>query len=158
MNEELKVLLLSMAPVSELRGAIPLGILSYGFPVWKAYAIAVVGNFAVVAPFLFFLERFSVYLMERWGLFRQVMNWVFERTRRKHLAKFHETELKYFALFLFVAIPLPMTGAWTGTVVAYLLGIPFRRAVLTILLGVLFAGALVASLTTVGAFAVKNLI
>jgi uncharacterized membrane protein len=158
MNEELKVFLLSMAPVSELRGAIPLGILSYGFPIWKAYAIAVVGNFVIVAPFLFFLERFSAYLMERWGLFRQVMNWVFERTRRKHLAKFHETELKYFALFLFVAIPLPMTGAWTGTVVAYLLGIPFRRAVLAILLGVLLAGALVASLTAVGTFAVKNLI
>ncbi len=157
MREELLVFLLAAAPISELRGAIPLGILSYGFPLWKAYLIAVAGNMILIAPFLFFLEKFSEYLMTRWKPYAHVMKWVFDRTRKKHLAKFHETELKYAALFLFVAVPLPMTGAWTGAVVAYLLGIPYKRAIATILSAVCAAGAIVIALTTAGAFAVKNL-
>lgn len=157
MNGELAVFLLSAAPISELRGAIPLGILTYGFPVWKAYLLAVAGNFILIGPFLFFLEKFSDYLMHRWYFYNRVMTWVFDRTRRKHLDHFHEKQWTHLALFLFVAVPLPMTGAWTGAVVAYLLGIPYRKSLITILAGILSAGVVVSALTSLGALAARNI-
>lgn len=156
MNQEILVFLLSAAPISELRGAIPIAILSYGFPIWKAYLIAVAGNFILIPPFLFFLEKFSAYLMHHWYFYNRVMTWVFERTKRKHLAKFQAGDWTYWALFIFVAIPLPMTGAWTGAVVAYLLGIPYKKAMTTILLSILTAGIVVTGLTSVGVLAVKT--
>ncbi len=156
MKEALFVLLLSAAPISELRGAIPLGVLGYGFPVWKAYLIAVAGNFILMPPFLLFLERFSDYLMHRWYFYNRVMSWVFERTRRKHLDHFHEKPWVHWALFLFVAIPLPMTGAWSGAVVAYLLGISWKKALPTLLAGILTAGVIVSLLTSAGSFAVDH--
>ena len=153
MKEELLTLLLAAAPISELRGAIPLGVGVYDFPIWKAYLIAVVGNFILIVPFLYILEKFSDYLMHKWYFYNRVMTWVFERTRRKHLDHFHEKKWTHLALFLFVAIPLPMTGAWTGAVAAYLLGIPYKKALFTILLGILSAGIVVSALTYLGVMA-----
>jgi len=157
MKEELFTFLLAAAPISELRGAIPLGVLSYGFPIWKTYLIAIVGNFIFIAPFLYVLEKFSDHLMHRWYLYNRVMTWVFERTRRKHLDHFHAKRWTHLALFFFVAIPLPMTGAWSGAVAAYLLGIPYKKALLTIFCGILAAGVVVSALTSGGLLAAKHL-
>ncbi len=157
MKEEIFTFLLAAAPISELRGAIPLGVLSYGFPLWKAYLIAVAGNFILIGPFLFVLEKFSDSLMHHWYFYNRVMTWVFDRTRRKHLDHFHEKKWTHFALFVFVAIPLPMTGAWSGAVAAYLLGIPYQKALLTIFLAVLAAGGIVSVLTSGGLLAAQHL-
>lgn len=156
MKQELITFTLAAMPVAELRGAIPLAVGVYGFSLLKAYIIAVLGNIFLIMPFLLFLQKFSDYLMHKWYFYNRIMNWLFERTRRKHLDHFHEKKWVEFALFVFVAIPLPMTGAWSGAVAAYILGIPFWRAIGAIFAGVLAAGALVTALVSVGIMAVNG--
>lgn len=133
-----------MAPVSELRGAIPLGM-SLGLSPAVAYCAAVFGNAAIVFPLLLFLHYASAYAMKKIPLCARILNWVFERTRRKHGARFER--FGALSLFIFVAIPLPLTGAWTGAVIAYLVGMPLRKAGFAILGGVAVAGLLVLALT-----------
>jgi uncharacterized membrane protein len=150
MSQELITFFTASLPISELRGAIPLAIGVFHFSIYKAFIISVLGNFIFIIPFLFFLQKFSEYLMHRWFLFNRLMTWLFERTRRKHMDHFHAQKWTNLALFLFVAIPLPMTGAWSGTVAAYILGVSFWRAILFISLGILTAGVIVTIITTTG--------
>lgn len=144
MTEIITTTLIAMAPVSELRGAIPFGIVS-GIPPIITYLIAVFGNFLPVLPLLYFLKYGSEFARKKSALINKLLNWVFERTRRKHGEKF-ET-FGFWALLVFVAIPLPLTGAWTGAVIAYLIGMPIKKAGFAILGGVAAAGAIVLALT-----------
>lgn len=138
--------LIASLPVSELRGAIPLAILKFNFAWPKAYAISVFGNMIPVIPWLLFLNYVQESLM-RFKPTRVFFTWIFDRTRRKgKLIEEYET----LGLMMFVAIPLPITGAWTGCIAAFLFGIKFRHAILAIFLGVLIAGAIVTSLTKLG--------
>ena len=102
------VMIVGALPISELRGAIPLA-LSFGMPLSKAFWLSVLGNIIFVAPALFLLEPVSNRL-RRFKLWARFINWFFERTRKKA-----DVIQKYEALGLaiFVAIPLPMTGAWS---------------------------------------------
>jgi len=137
-SPETVILIVSALPISELRGGIPLA-LSFGFSYTKAFWLAVLGNSVIIIPILLLLESASKFLM-RWNIFNRYFNWLFARTR-KHSDKVE----KYGAigLILFVGIPLPMTGAWTGCIAAYLFGIKFRHALPSILMGVLLAGVIV---------------
>lgn len=143
--KEYIVLLLGALPISELRGAIPLA-LSFGMPLSKAYWLSVAGNLIPVVPLLFLLEPVSNRL-RRFKIWSRFFDWLFERTKRKA-----ETVQKYEALglVLFVAIPLPVTGAWTGIVAASLFKIKFRYAFAAIVCGVLIAGLIVSALCTLG--------
>lgn len=156
MKQEILTFLLASAPIFELRGSIPLAIGVFGFSIPKAFLISIAGNIFFIAPFLMFLEKFSDYLMHKWFFYNRLMSWVFERTRRKHLDHTHEKKWTHWALFFFVAIPLPMTGAWSGAVVAYILGMPFKRSILTIFLGILMSGVVVTTLTSFGLLAAKS--
>ncbi len=156
MTQELITFFTASLPISEVRGAIPLAIGVFKFPIYKAFIISVLGNFFFIIPFLFFLHKFSDYLMHHWFLYNRFMTWVFERTRRKHLDHFHSWRWTTFALFLFVAIPLPMTGAWSGAVAAYVLGAPFWRAIGSIFAGIVTAGIIMTTLTTVGFSVIKS--
>ena len=115
------VVIVGALPVSELRGAIPLA-LSLGMPFWKAFWLAVLGNTIFVIPALFLFQPVSEKL-RRFKIWARYFDWFFQRTRRKA-----EIIQKYEALGLaiFVAIPLPMTGAWTGVIAATLFKIRFR--------------------------------
>lgn len=144
-NKEAAVLILSGLPISELRGAIPLAIVM-GFNPVKAYFLAVAGNLIPVIPLLFLLQPVSERLRHI-PVFEKFFTWLFERTRRK--AALVE-KFEFFGLILFVAIPLPVTGAWTGCVAATLFKIRFRYAFLAILLGVLIAGSIVLGLSLAG--------
>lgn len=146
LSPEVTTLIVSALPVSELRGAIPLAIIKFGFVWWKAYIIAVIGNMIPVVPWLFFLNYVQGTLM-RFKYFNIFFTWLFARTRRK--GKMIE-EYETLGLMLFVAIPLPITGAWTGAVAAFLFGVKLRHAVLAIFCGVLIAGAIVTTLTVLG--------
>ena len=147
MNPYLYVFLISMLPFVELRGAIPVGIITLGLdPIW-VFLIAIAGNMVPVPFFLLFLEDIEKYL-RRYPWISKKMDWLFERTRRKSEDSVRKWE--YLALVLFVAIPLPGTGAWTGSLIAYLFGFEVKRAFLMILLGVLIAG-LAVLLATLGA-------
>jgi uncharacterized membrane protein len=136
--------LIAMAPVSELRGAIPFGIFS-GIPPAFTYLLAVFGNFLPVFPLLYFLKYGSEIASKKSAFVRKVLEWVFARTRKKHGEKF-ET-FGFWALLVFVAVPLPLTGAWTGAVIAYLIGMPIKKAGFAILGGVALSGAIVLALT-----------
>ena len=137
--EILWVILTAMTPISELRGAIPLALFKLGMSPVQAYIYSVIGNMLPVIPLLLFLEPVSNWL-RRYRSFDRFFDWLFARTRR-----YNDRMEKYGALglFSFVAIPLPMTGAWTGCAAAFVFGIRFKYAFPTILAGVLVAGVIV---------------
>jgi len=134
----LYVILVSAMPLAELRGGLPLAC-EYGFPPGMAFFIAVFGNLLPVIPLLVALQR-GERLLYHWTPTTRVTNWVFTRTRRKGrlIASYGA-----IGLILIVAIPLPATGAWTGTIAAFLFGIPLRRAFPLIAVGVFIAGIVV---------------
>lgn len=140
-----QIVILGAAPIAELRGAIPLGFY-YGMPVARIFILAVLGNIIPVIPVLFLLEPVSNAL-RRFRLWKKFFDWLFERTRAKA-----DSIQKYEALGLaiFVAIPLPMTGAWSGAVAASLFKIKFRYAFPAIVAGVIGAGIIVTVLCVVG--------
>ncbi len=143
--KEYIVMLVGALPISELRGAIPLA-LSFGMPMTKAFWLSVIGNSIPVAPALFLLEPVSNRL-RRFKIWSRFFDWLFERTKKKA-----DTVQKYEALGLaiFVAIPLPMTGAWSGVVAASLFKIRFRYAFIAIITGVIGAGLIVSALCALG--------
>ena len=151
--KEYIVMLVGALPISELRGAIPLA-LSFGMPLGKAFWLSVMGNSIPVAPALFLLEPVSNRL-RRFKIWSRFFDWLFERTKKKA-----DTIQKYEALGLaiFVAIPLPMTGAWSGVVAASLFKIRFRYAFIAILAGVLSAGLIVSSLCQLGIISWKAVV
>ncbi len=142
----LRIAFIAALPISELRGAIPIALTIYKMSAFSAYIFAVLGNIVPVIFLLLFLEPLSEYLRQ-WRYFNIFFEWLFKRTRRNTVEKFE----KYGALFLlfFVAIPLPVTGAWTGSAAAFIFGIRFWFAFPTIVGGVMIAGIIV-TLTSLG--------
>mgnify|MGYP001052312725 FL=1 len=136
----LVTLLAAALPVSELRGAIPLAIGVYGYDPWHAYLLSVLGNLLPVIPLLLFLGPVSDWL-RRFAIWDRFFTWLFSRTRRKYIRE-HES-FGLTALALFVAVPLPVTGAWTGCAIAFLVGFRFWPALAAISIGVLLAGVVV---------------
>ncbi|MDO4732606.1 MAG: small multi-drug export protein [Bacillota bacterium] len=146
-----RVFILSMLPVTELRGAIPLGLF-WGLDPLLAYLWAVSGNFVPVVPLLLGLKAFFRFLAHK-GFFRKLVNWL-----RQHTAANQEKVRRcgMVGLCLLVAVPLPGTGVWTGALVASFLNLPFLPSLLSITLGELLAGLLV-SLFMSGAVAVSQM-
>ena len=138
------VFLISMVPLIELRGAIPYG-LALGLDPLATYAVAIVGN-CLPVPFILFFIRKILGWMQGCSVkfFQRVAGFVIEKGQKG----FHKVQ-KYaiFGLFLFVAIPLPGTGAWTGALIAALLDIKKRHAFPSIALGVLTAGIIMSLIT-----------
>ncbi len=150
MQNEILTIIFGASPVAEVRWAIPFGIFVFKFSWLKAYWLGVLGNLLPIIPVLFFLHKFSAWLMHRNYFFNRFFTWLFERTRRVHENHFQKYNWKALALFVFVAIPLPLTGAYSGTVAAFIFGMPFWRSVLAISLGALAAGAIVLGLIYLG--------
>ena len=144
------VIIVGALPISELRGAIPLG-LSFGMPLFKALWLSVLGNCLIVAPALFLFEPVTGFL-RKFKIWSRFFDWVFQRTKKNS-----DSIQKYEALGLaiFVAIPLPMTGAWSGVIAASLFKIRFRYAFLAIISGVICAGLIVAALCALGILSYK---
>lgn len=152
---EIITLLVAALPLSELRGAIPLGILGFGFSPLKAFLFSVIGNILPILPILIGLEGVSKYLSKKSYRFNRFFIWLFDRTRSRHTNHFHYWgEL---ALLVFVAIPLPLTGAYSGAVAAFVFGIPKKHAFWSITFGVIFAGLIVTFATLLGGRVFKYL-
>ncbi len=148
LGRELCVFICSMIPIIELRGAIPLGAgLGMGFV--EAYILSVIGNMLPV-PFILLLIRAVLDFMKKIKGLRKIALWV-EAKAEKHKGKIEK--YAYVGLFLFVAIPLPGTGAWTGSLIAALMKMKFWKSFLWVALGVLTAGVImsVISFGVVGA-------
>jgi len=143
--KEYIVMIVSALPISELRGSIPLG-LSLGMSLSKAFWFSVLGNSIIVAPALFLFKPVSDFL-RRFKIWSRFFDWIFERTKKKS-----DSIQKYEALglLIFVAIPLPMTGAWSGIIAASLFKIRFRYAFTAIIAGIFCAGLIVLSLCALG--------
>ena len=142
-------LLVSMVPIVELRGAIPIGV-SAGVP-WKtAVAISMVGNMIPV-PFIFFFARKVL----EWGKDKPYIGKFFTWCLEKGHHGGEKLQAKagkgmFWALLLFVGIPLPGTGAWTGTLAASLLDLDFKKSVLAVTCGVILAAVIITVLTLMG--------
>ncbi len=145
-SHELLIITISALPVVELRGALPVAINLLHMPWYRAFFLAIIGNLLPVPILLLFLDSLAG-VISRVDIGRRLVNWVFEHTRRRGEAI---ERYEKIGLMLFVAIPLPITGAWTGSIVAFLLGLKFRYAFLSIMAGVVIAGAIVTSLCVIG--------
>ncbi len=142
----LVVLGIAASPISELRGAIPVAIIGFHFPWYYAFLLAIIGNLLPVPFILLFLDTASR-LLSKIGIFKRMLQWLFEHTRRR--GKIIERYGR-IGLMLFVAIPLPITGAWTGSLAAVLFGLKFKHAFLSIFAGILIAGVIVTCATLLG--------
>jgi uncharacterized membrane protein len=141
-----------MLPILELRGAIPLGIAVYNLSPQTAFFVSVLGNFTAALIILLVLPLIVDWLMAKSYFLNRFFTWLFERTRSKTIDKY--IKYGYWALILFVAIPLPITGAWTGSVAAYIFNIPFKKSWWLILLGIIIAGLIM----TFGTLGIKLII
>lgn len=137
---------ISTLPIVELRGAVPVGIAAFHMPWWQVYLIAVAGNMIPIPFILLLLGPVSSFLM-RFPVGKRFFEWLFARTRKKS-ASIEKYEA--LGLTVFVAIPLPVTGGWTGAMAAFLMGIPFWKSMIYILLGVMIAGVIMTTLSLLG--------
>lgn len=135
--------LVAMIPVVELRGAIPFGV-GLGLPHWKAFLAAVVGNMIPIPFIIVYIRRIFQWLRKRsQGLDRLVTR----LEKRAHLKGRKVTKYRVLGLCLFVAIPLPGTGGWSGALAAAFLDMRLKTALPSIFLGILLAGFLVTGIT-----------
>ena len=152
MKKYLWVLLISMLPLVEIRGALPYAV-GMGLPLVPSIIVAIIGNMIPV-PFIFLFARRIL----EWGKDKKVIGGFFTWCLQKGEKGGRKLEEKagkglYWALFLFVGIPVPGTGAWTGMLAASILDMDFKKSTIADLGGVLLAGAimLAASLGVFGA-------
>lgn len=139
-------MLVSMIPIIELRGGIPFGV-ALGLPYYLAFPFAVLGNI-LPAPFIIVYIRKIFMLMRR---YIPKLNGMVDKLEQKaHLKGQKVSKYKYIGLWLFVAIPLPGTGAWTGSLAAAFLDMRLRKAFPAVVLGVITAGCIMLTLTHVG--------
>ena len=136
-------MLVSMVPVVELRGGIPFGV-ARGLPVWAAYLAAIIGNMLPVPFILVYIRRIFQWMRRRLPRLNRLVD---KLEKKAHLKGQKVTKYKYLGLMLFVAIPLPGTGAWTGALAAAFLDMPLRKAIPSIFTGVLVAGIAISILT-----------
>ena len=155
LKKYLFVFLISMVPLIELRGAIPFAV-GFNLPIVPSYIIAVIGNMIPV-PFIFLFARKFL----DWGKDRRAVGgfcrWCLSKGDKAGQKLLSSTGYGiYIALMLFVGIPLPGTGAWSGTMAASLLNLDFKKSVLYVMLGVVLAGVIML-LASLGVFGAINL-
>lgn len=144
-----QIFFLSMIPWLESRYVIPFAISSFGWDWWQAFPIAVAGNMLPV-PFILLFFKFAEKFLRNYKFWTRIMDWLFSRTRRRADSKIQKYE--YLGLILFVAIPLPFTGAWTGSLIAYLFDLKFSKSLLTIFIGVIIAASVMIFLILTGQY------
>ena len=142
---QIATMVIGMTPIFELRGSIPVAIGVYKMSVPSAYFWSVIGNIIPAVLIVFLLDKVVNILSERFEFFDKFFQWLFDRTRKRAKDKIE----KYgpWGLFVLVAIPLPVTGGWTGALAAFLFGIERRKSIPIIALGIMTAGVIVTLLT-----------
>ena len=148
------VFLISMIPLIELRGAVPVGLsgaVGDALPILPLYIVCIIGNMLPV-PIIFFFARKVL----EWGANKKFIGKFFTFCLEKGEKGGKKLQEKagrglYFALFLFVGIPLPGTGAWTGTLAASLLDMDFKKSIIAVMAGVVLAG-IIMGLASAGVF------
>ena len=139
-------MLVSMIPVVELRGGIPFGV-SLGLPYYLAFPSAVVGNILPTPFIIVYIRRIFAWMRHRLPRLNGLVD---SLEQKAHLKGQEMLKYQYLGLWLFVAIPLPGTGAWTGSLAAAFLDLRLKKAMPAIILGVLTAGCIMTALTHIG--------
>lgn len=140
-SPEIVTMLVGASPISELRGAIPLALGVFGFSPAKAFFLSWLGNIIPVIFLVAWLGPVSEFLSRRFESARKFFDWLFARTRKKFSGNYEVWG--EIALVIFVAIPFPLTGAWTGSVAAFLFGLPKKKSFFLVSLGAAIAGVIV---------------
>ena len=145
MTEQLINILLTfgmaMLPILEVRGSIPFALGVLNMSLTQAFIWSVLGNITVVAILLSLLDPETQFLMKHSKWFNKFLTNLFQKTCHKHTERFNEVGAIF--LITFVAIPLPITGAWTGSLIAYLFGVKFKHSFPLISIGIIGAAILV---------------
>ncbi len=137
----------SMIPWIESRYVIPYALWEFNWELWQVFPLAILGNMLPI-PFVLLFFKFVEKFLRRFRFWTKVMDWLFKRTRERTDGKIIKYE--YLGLIMFVAVPLPFTGAWTGSLIAYLFDLKFSKSVLTILLGVIISATITVILYSTG--------
>jgi len=140
----LQVFFVSLLPLIELRGAIPWGIMKLNLDWGPVLALAIISNILIV-PFIWLFLKFGQKLLVKIKIGKRFWDWLVIRVQKKFSGKYYSAGL--IGLLLFVAIPLPGTGVWTGTLAGYLFGFRKRDVFKAMLGGVVIAGIIVTVLT-----------
>lgn len=144
----LGTLIISMIPIIELRGAIPVAVFTFHLTYVEAFIISFIGN---ILPVYFIVKfiRPIFDLLRKIKLFRIIIDWISEKATKKIAESKKLQTATILGLYLFVAIPLPGTGAWTGSLIANFLDLPPKKAVPPIIAGVFTAGVIILALTAI---------
>ncbi len=145
--KELAVFLLAMSPVGEVRMSIPVGILAFDMGWAEAFTWSLLGNLMVVPILTWVLPRFER-LMRKRPRTERMLEWTFDRTRKKASEKVRRYQS--YAVFLFIATPIPGTGAWTGVMVAHLFGLTFKESIRYYYAGIVAACIIATALVQLG--------
>ncbi len=151
MNPLLKAMIFSLLPISELRGGIPIAVAG-GVNIYTAYIACVIANILIIPLMYLFLETIHHGLFT-FGWYRQITTKFLEKARKKVHKKVEK--YGYFGLFLFTAIPLPITGAYTATIGAWFLGMKRWKSFGAIASGVVCSGIIVSAVVVLGIEALK---
>ena len=144
-DEILKVFILSMLPITELRFSIPYGINYYSLSPLYVVSISIIGNILIGIVVIYILGPF-MNILKKIGVFRFMIEYIFNKTKiRGHIID----KRKFYGLIIFVGIPLPFTGVWTGALAAYLFNLSKQNSVIAITLGSLISATIVTTLTLV---------
>ena len=142
LSKELVIFIISLMPILELRGGM-LAATVLKIPYVKALIICIVGNILPIPFVLLFLEKI-LEIFEKWSVTKKVVRWLERKadSKREQIDKYG-----YLGLILFVGIPLPGTGAWTGSLVAIMLGLDKKKSFVCILIGVILASIIMSILS-----------
>lgn len=144
----LHIIVISMLPIIELRGALPYGVFVLKMPILKVMGLSVIGNL-IPAPFIIYLAKFVIdkMLTSKHEKIVKIATYIRDRglKRSNKIEKY-----TFWGLVLFVGVPLPGTGAWTGSLIASLLQLDQKKSILAVILGVLMAGCIVSTLIKAG--------
>lgn len=144
----LATLIISMTPIIELRGAIPVAVFTFHLTYLTAFIISLIGN---IIP-IYFIVKYIRPLFDffgRWKPFKIIIDWASERATKKIAESNKLQNYTALGLFIFVAIPLPGTGAWVGSLIANFLDLPVKKAFLPLALGVFTAGIIILAGTAI---------
>ncbi|MCF7906619.1 small multi-drug export protein [Patescibacteria group bacterium] len=147
MIDIIKIFLISTLPIVELRGAIPIGIIEYEIPFQIVFFIAIFGNIFPIFFIAWFMEKFIRKRYDNNLKLPKLLHLKLINTEKKTKNKIEK--IGEIALIPFIAIPLPLTGAWTGILVAFIFKIPYKRAIPLIFIGLIISGIIV-TLSTLG--------
>ena len=137
----------SMVPFLESRYILPYAMWEFNWQWWEAFPLAIIGNILPIPFVLIFFKYVEKYL-RKFVFWANIMNKIFERTRMRANKKIENYET--LGLLLFVAIPLPFTGAWTGSLIAYLFDLNFYRSIFIIFLGIIISVSIMIVLYSMG--------